>query len=359
MYFVLFGFFVVFICTLFCIFVYVCNVYCAFSVKWRFAFIEFRSAEEATQAMDLDGIQFYGESLKIGRPANYNPSLVPDELKPKNVAKLNTARLGIVSNHVPNGPNKLYCGGIPYSLTEDQIRELLQTYGPLKALFLAKDPLTGFSKGYCFFQYEDPSVTDEAIAGLNGIKIGDRQLAVRRHTPAAGSSIQNATTYNPLNQMFGDNPLEGLLSGANNPFGTTWGASDTNVPVHLEALMNNQKGNVSQQGEIDPNATNILCLLEMVSEESLIDDAEFGDLYDDVKEECSKYGDVLSMEIPRPTKKSDGTLERSSGVGKIFVEYRTISEATQAKNKLEGRTFDDRTVMATYYPVAQYNAKKF
>ena len=105
--------------------------------------------------MELEGIQFFGESLKIVRPANYNPNLLPQELRADNVPKLNTSKLGIVSNFVPNGPNKLYCGGIPYSLTEDQVKELLSTYGQLRAFFLAKDQSTGLSKGYCFFQYED------------------------------------------------------------------------------------------------------------------------------------------------------------------------------------------------------------
>eukprot|EP01084_Bolivina_argentea_P019592 36412_1 len=105
----------------------VTNVY--LNAQKRFAFVEFRSPQEATQAMELEGIQFFGESLKIGRPANYNPNLLPQELRADNVPKLNTSALGIVSNFVPNGPNKLYCGGIPYSLTEEQVKELLSTYG--------------------------------------------------------------------------------------------------------------------------------------------------------------------------------------------------------------------------------------
>merc|ERR1719491_87254 len=91
------------------------NVY--LNAQKRFAFVEFRTAAEATQAMELEGIQFFGESLKIGRPANYNPQLLPASHRPdmSKVPKLNTSKLGIVSNFVPNGVNKLYCGGIPYS----------------------------------------------------------------------------------------------------------------------------------------------------------------------------------------------------------------------------------------------------
>jgi len=80
----------------------------------RFAFVEFRSAIEATQAMDLDGIQFKGLCLKLGRPANYNPTA--GNIAGRQAPKLKLSRLGIISNQVPNGPNKLYIGGIPYNL---------------------------------------------------------------------------------------------------------------------------------------------------------------------------------------------------------------------------------------------------
>lgn len=43
-----------------------------------------------------------------------------------------------------------------------------------------KDPTTGLSKGYAFFQYKDPSIVDAAVKGLNGMTMGDKTLTVRR-----------------------------------------------------------------------------------------------------------------------------------------------------------------------------------
>lgn len=43
-----------------------------------------------------------------------------------------------------------------------------------------KDRETGNSKGYAFCVYQDLSVTDIACAALNGIKMGDKTLTVRR-----------------------------------------------------------------------------------------------------------------------------------------------------------------------------------
>ena len=83
------------------------------------------------------------------------------------------------SNSVKNTENSLYCGGLPLSLNEDQIKTLLSTYGPLSSFSLIRDDSTGFSKGYCYFNYQNSKVVDAAVRGLNGIVIGDNVLVVR------------------------------------------------------------------------------------------------------------------------------------------------------------------------------------
>jgi splicing factor U2AF subunit len=69
------------------------------------------------------------------------------------------------------------------------------------------------------------------------------------------------------------------------------------------------------------------------------------EICDDVREECSKYGQVLELKIPRPT----GGSRQSPGVGKIFVKFDTIESTTAALKALAGRKFSDRTVVTTYF----------
>lgn len=38
------------------------------------------------------------------------------------IPKLNLSVLGIISNTVPDSDNKVFIGGLPYNLTEDQVR---------------------------------------------------------------------------------------------------------------------------------------------------------------------------------------------------------------------------------------------
>lgn len=47
-------------------------------------------------------------------------------------------------------------------------------------------------------------------------------------------------------------------------------------------------------------ATEVLCLLNMVTPDELKDEEEYEDILEDIKEECNKYGVVRSIEIPRP-----------------------------------------------------------
>lgn len=47
---------------------------------------------------------------------------------------------------VPDTPNKIFIGGLPLYLTEDQVTELLKSFGELRAFNLVKDAATGQSK---------------------------------------------------------------------------------------------------------------------------------------------------------------------------------------------------------------------
>lgn len=55
--------------------------------------------------------------------------------------------------------------------------------------------------------------------------------------------------------------------------------------------------------------------MNMVSPEELLDDEEYEEIVEDVRDECSKYGQVKSIEIPRPV---DGL--EVPGTGKVDID---------------------------------------
>ncbi|KAL9626702.1 MAG: hypothetical protein Q9164_007813, partial [Protoblastenia rupestris] len=90
----------------------------------------------------------------------------------------------------------------------------------------------------------------------------------------------------------------------------------------------------------------VLQLLNMVTPEELIDNEDYEEICDDIREECEKYGQVMEMKIPRPS----GGSRQSNGVGKIFIKYDSNDSAKKAMSALAGRKFQDRTVVTTYFP---------
>lgn len=86
----------------------------------RFMFVELRSVEETSALMQLDGIVYRNNSLKIRRPVDYDRNPVIEPERP--VPKLNLTKLGIVSTKVEDSSLRLYVGGFALSMSDDQIK---------------------------------------------------------------------------------------------------------------------------------------------------------------------------------------------------------------------------------------------
>ncbi|KAK8738344.1 hypothetical protein OTU49_003826 [Cherax quadricarinatus] len=98
---------------------------CQVNLDKNFAFLEFRSIDETTQAIAFDGINFKGQSLKIRRPHDYQPMPGMSE-HPTLTTMPGTTQIpviaGVVSTVVPDSPHKIFIGGLPNYLNEDQRR---------------------------------------------------------------------------------------------------------------------------------------------------------------------------------------------------------------------------------------------
>ena len=70
---------------------------------------------------------------------------------------------------------KLYVGNLPFSATEDQIRELFAQYGEVQSVNLIADRDTGRPRGFGFVEMEN---AQEAIRALDGQPFEGRDLKV-------------------------------------------------------------------------------------------------------------------------------------------------------------------------------------
>lgn len=75
----------------------------------------------------------------------------------------------------------IYVGNLPFSTSEDEIRDLFSPYGSVGAVNLITDRATGRLRGFGFV--EMTSGASEAIAALNQRDLGGRSLTVNLAKP--------------------------------------------------------------------------------------------------------------------------------------------------------------------------------
>ena len=134
------------------------------------------SEELRDVALQMDGIDYYGFSLKTRLPnvtavatSNYHPQLTSPRARA--LPPLRWETLNVTSTHVPESKNKLFIGGLPRSYTSREVRQLLSGFGRLKGFNLITEVNARNNKGFAFFEYEDPSVSDVCIKALHGVQL--------------------------------------------------------------------------------------------------------------------------------------------------------------------------------------------
>src|SRR5215510_8102775 len=81
--------------------------------------------------------------------------------------------------------NKLYVGGLPYSVTDGQLQQIFSTHGTVESARVIADKFTGQSRGFGFVEMSSDNEAQAAISGLNGTQYEGRSLVVNEAKPQA------------------------------------------------------------------------------------------------------------------------------------------------------------------------------
>lgn len=73
---------------------------------------------------------------------------------------------------------KLYVGNLPYSTTDQDLREMFGSYGNVASATIISDKYSGRSKGFGFVELEDDAAGERAIQELNGKDMDGRSVVV-------------------------------------------------------------------------------------------------------------------------------------------------------------------------------------
>ena len=84
---------------------------------------------------------------------------------------------------------KLFVGGLPYSTSNDQLRDLFAQTGQVESAVVVTDRDTGRSRGFGFVEMATPEEADQAVSKFNGQDYEGRRLQVEKaKDPGARSS---------------------------------------------------------------------------------------------------------------------------------------------------------------------------
>ena len=77
----------------------------------------------------------------------------------------------------------IYVGNLPYSVTEDDLKEAFAEFGEVSSASLISDKFSGQSKGFGFVEMPNNSEADAAIKALNESSFQGRNIKVNQAKP--------------------------------------------------------------------------------------------------------------------------------------------------------------------------------
>jgi splicing factor U2AF 65 kDa subunit len=290
----------------------------------KFAFVELRSAEEANRMLSLTNIPFMGALLKIGRPSKYVGPHTPAKTWQQLIAEQSgggvtaaapvSSALSVSSMQGPVvDPNtkiyrELFVGNTSPEMSEQAILEFIG--GAMEKMGLSSAPGNPVihcrvSPRFAFIELRTIEETANCI-NISGIPFMGQSLKLGRPSKYTGPSL-------PYYEW------DDLLS--------RW-----------------MTGELKLQTAGHPSP--VIRLTNMVVPADLESCEAHADVVQDTTDECSQYGSVVRVVIPRP-----GESVSPLAVGKVFVEMESIEQAKAALVALKGRTFDGRIVDAKFFPL--------
>jgi len=78
---------------------------------------------------------------------------------------------------------KLYVGGLPYRMDDEELRELFAAAGEVASASVVRDRMTGRSRGFGFVEMSTDEEANNAVSTINGKDVDGRMLTVNEARP--------------------------------------------------------------------------------------------------------------------------------------------------------------------------------
>ncbi|ANT63904.1 MULTISPECIES: RNA recognition motif domain-containing protein [Prosthecochloris] len=77
----------------------------------------------------------------------------------------------------------IYIGNLPYSITEDELRDTFSEFGQVDSANIIIDKFSGRSKGFGFVEMPNDEDAEKAIDALNDTDLNGRTIKVNQARP--------------------------------------------------------------------------------------------------------------------------------------------------------------------------------
>ncbi|XP_059307948.1 uncharacterized protein LOC132059368 isoform X2 [Lycium ferocissimum] len=319
-------------------------------------YIEFYDAMSVPMAIALSGRLLFGQPVMV-KPSEAEKNLVQS-----------TASAGASGLVGPNAASerKLYVGNLHFNMTELQLRQIFEAFGPVELVQLPTDPETGHCKGFGFVQFAQLEHA-KAAQSLNGkLEIAGRTIKVSSVTEHVGVQDAGAKTADFDDDEGGGLALNaqsramlmakldrsGVASGVTGALGVPAinGAAQPAMSMPMggaTAFPNMLPTQVISSMAPEPIGIPSECLLlKNMFDPATETDPEFDlDIKDDVKEECSKYGRVKHIHVDKNTS------------GYVYLRFDSVEAASRAQQAMHKRWFAGRSISAIFLQPYEYDAK--
>ncbi len=88
---------------------------------------------------------------------------------------------------------RLYVGGLPYTVTDEILKNLFSAYGTVESVTVMINKITDLPEGFGFVEMSCESNAQEAILNLNGTQVEGRTIKVHEARPKPVSPRRKST----------------------------------------------------------------------------------------------------------------------------------------------------------------------
>lgn len=296
----------------------------------KYSFIEFRSDEECTNGMNMNGIPYMNNMLRIRRPEKYSGQFpvgktwqeftagkdINFDMTTKDV-NATVVLLRPLPEVDPDTFNtrEIFIGNTTESMTPQLLLDFFN--GVLQCLGLSnsdeEDPVMSVELQGRFAYAEMRTSEDAAnIMNFNHVPFFKQNLQIKRPAKFSGFKEMPHYQYDDILRMWQNGELKKITAG----------------PV-----------------------SSVICISHVVTSlNELNDHVSFNRVMEDIRAECSTHGQILKVYIPRP---KDNPIYKNC-VGKVFVQYSLEQSAIQAMLQLKGVKYVNRFIDVKFYPLEYF-----